>query len=180
MAFMDPGSEPDAPQAPASDAPGPPGQGDSDPPRSPPGGSSPFMAFLGRQQMGPQPTAPGPGDMSQGTVLMTQAHGLLTQALQMFPGQSQQYKDVHRALGVLGRHMSQNAPTAGAQQTNIMDQIRNIAKNTLLQHIMSSGGQGASGGPPGGGGPGGGEAGGGGGPMALPGGPAPSMPFPGA
>ena len=110
--------------------------------------------------------------MAQGTMLMTQAHALLTQALQMFPGDSPQYKDIHRSIGVLGRHMSQTAPTSGVQQTQIGDMLRNIMRHTLLQQIMQKQ-KGGGGGPPGGGG-------GGPPPEAMGGGAQPSMPLPGA
>ena len=110
-------------------------------------------------------------------MLMTQAHGLLTQALQMFPGDSPQYKDIHRSIGVLGRHMSQTAPTAGVQQTQIGDFMRNIMRNALLQQIMQKQKGGGPGGPPGGGG---GPPGGGPPQEAMGGGAQPSTPLPGA
>jgi len=126
--------------------------------------------MLGRQQMGPPVTAPGPGNMAKGMMLVTQAHGLLTQALQMFPVNSPQWKDIHSSLGRLGRHMASGAPEAGAQQTNLLDMIRNVAKNALLQRIMAQ-----KGGSPGGGGGGGPEP----GPGAA-GVPSPATPLPGA
>jgi hypothetical protein len=125
--------------------------------------------MLGRQQMGPPVTAPGPGNMAQGMQLITQAHGLLTQALQMFPAGTPQWKDIHKSLGSIARHMSQGAPEAGAQQTNLLDLIRNVARNALLQKIMSQRSQGQ------GGGGGGGEPG-----PPQPGVPSPAMPLPGA
>jgi hypothetical protein len=167
---FDPGAEPEAeaggsPPPPPGGGGGPPG-GPPSPSGGPPGGG-PILAMLGRQQMGPPVTAPGPGNMAQGMMMLTQAHGLLTQALQMFPAGSPQWKDVHKSLGSLGRHMSQGAPETGAQQTNLMDLLRNVAKNALLQRIMQQ-----RGGSPGGGGnePG----------PGAPGVPSPATPLPGA
>ena len=130
--------------------------------------------MIARQQMGPPVTAPGPGNMAQGMMLVTQAHGLLTQALGMFPGGSPQWKDIHGSLGRLGRHMAQSAPESGAQQTSLMDLFRNVAKNALLQRIMAQ--RGSSPGGAGGGRP---QPGGEPGPGA-PGVPQPAMPLPGA
>jgi hypothetical protein len=127
--------------------------------------------MLGRQQTGPPVTAPGPGNMAQGMTLLTQAHGLMAQALQMFPGGSPQSKDILDSMKRLGRHMSQGAPETGAQQTSIMDLFRNVAKNALLQRIMQSrsqsigGGQQQAGGEPG---------------SAVPGIPSPTTPLPGS
>lgn len=156
---FDPGNEPDS-AAPPDDAGGG-GGGPGGPP--PPGG--PVLAMLGRQQMSPPVTAPGPGNIAQGMLMMTQAHGLMTQALQNFPPGSPQFKDCHRALGLMSKHMAQEAPGAGVQQNNLLDMIKNVAKNALLQKVMAN-----RGGPPG--------QGGGGGPPS--GAPNPSTPLPGA
>jgi hypothetical protein len=111
--------------------------------------------------------------MAQGMMLVTQAHGMLTQALQMFPANSPQWKDIHGSLGRLGRHMAQSAPEAGVQQTGLQDLLRNVIKNALLQRIMSSRSQSGGGGGGGGGQPGG-EPG-----SSVPGVPAPAAPLPG-
>lgn len=155
--------DPEAGQEPES-AP-PPDAGGGPPPGGPPGGG-PILAMLGRQQMSPPITAPGPGNIAQGMQLLTQAHGLMTQALQNFPPGSPQWKDTHQAIGRLARHMSQGAPGAGVQQTQLGDMLKNVVKNALLQKIMQSRSQA----PGGGGGPGG----------SVPGVPSPSTPLPGA
>ena len=162
---FDPSQEPDS--APPPDAGGgPPDAGGGGPPPGPPPGGGPVLAMLGRQQMSPPVTAPGPGNMAQGMQLMTMAHGQLTQALQNFPPGTPQWKDCHKALGMLAKHMAQGAPTAGVQQTSLLDMIRNVGKNMLMQQIMQkqggAGGGGAGGGPP------------------PPGTPSPSVPLPGA
>ena len=94
--------------------------------------------MLGRQQMGSPVTAPGPGNMAEGMKLVTTAHGLLTQALQMFPAGTPQWKDIHKSLGAIGKHMAQSAPEAGAQQTHLGDLLKSVVRNALLQKIMSS------------------------------------------
>jgi hypothetical protein len=109
--------------------------------------------------------------MGQGMMLLTQAHGLMAQALQMFPGGSPQSKDILDSMKRLGRHMAQEAPGAGAQQTGLMDLLRNVVKNAMLQRIMQSRSQSPGGGPqqPGG------EPG-----SAVPGVPTPATPLPGS
>lgn len=161
---FDPGNEPDStPQGPGG--PGAPGGGGA-PPGGPPQGGGPILAMLGKQQTSPPVTAPGPGNMANGMNLMTQAHGLLTQALQNFPPGSPQWKDVHKSLGMIAKHMAQTAPDAGVQQTNLLDMVQRVAKNALLQRIMQQ--KGGGGGEPGGPGSG------------MPGSPNPATPLPGA
>lgn len=126
--------------------------------------------MLGRQQNSPPVTAPGPGNMAQGTLLMTQAHGLLTQALQNFPAGTPQWKDVHKSLGIIAKHMEQSPPAAGVQQTQLGDMLRNVVRNALLQRIMQSRSQSAGGKNGPGGDPG----------SAMAGAPSPSTPLPGA
>lgn len=109
--------------------------------------------------------------MAQGMMLLTQAHGLLTQALPNFPAGTAQWKATHRAIGDLGKHMSQGAPGAGVQQTQLGDMLKSVVRNALMQKIMQSRGGGAPGSP--GASPGGPEGG-------APGAPPPSMPLPGA
>ena len=162
---FDPGSEPDSALPPQDAGPGAGGGGGG--PQGPPPGGGPILAMLGRQQTSPPVTAPGPGNMAHGMMLMTQSHGLLSQAMQNFPPNSPQWKDIHRSLGLLAKHMAQEAPGAGAQQTNLLGLIQNVAKNALLQKIMAQKGPG--------GGPGGGPPPGGGGDV-----PSPSTPLPGA
>lgn len=175
---FDPSAEPDS--APPPDAGGSPDAGGgSPPPGGPPPGGGPILAMLGRQQMSPPVTAPGPGNMAQGMMMLTQAHGLLTQALQNFPAGTPQWKATHRAIGDLGKHMSQDAPGAGVQQTQLGDMLKSVVRNALLQKIMQSRGQGGGPGSPSGGPPSGGGAPPGGGPEQG-GAPPPSMPLPGA
>jgi hypothetical protein len=137
---------------------------------APPGGG-PILAMLGRQQMGSPITAPGPGNMAEGMKLVTTAHGLLTQALQMFPAGTPQWKDIHKSLGSIGKHMAQSAPEAGAQQTHLGDLLKSVVRNALLQKIMSSRNQGQ---------PGAGKHGGMEPDSPMAGIPTPSAPLPGA
>lgn len=71
---------------------------------------------------------------------------MMQQALPSLQPGSPVHRDVLRALQSLSRHMSQGAPTAGVQQTQFKDMLRNVARNALLSNIMNqqqqSGGQG--------------------------------------
>ena len=160
---FDPGNEPDSTPPTGSEGPPPAGAPPGGPPGAPPGGG-PILAMLGKQQ--PPVTAPGPGNMAQGMNLMTKAHGLLTQALSNFPAGSPQWKDCHKSLGMIAKHMAQEAPSASTQQTVLLDMAQNAAKNALLQRIIQSKSQS----PGGGEGPGSGQ----------PGIPSPATPLPGA
>ena len=118
------------------------------------------------------------GNMAQGLMMLKAAVDMLQQALPQLASGSQQHKDAVQAIGRLARHLPQGAPTAGAQQTQLMDLLRSTMRNALMQKLMSQrGGQGGGGGGP----PGTPDGGGGAGP---PGGgdeaPPPSTPLPGA
>jgi hypothetical protein len=125
-----------------------------------------------RQRAAPPVSAPGPGNMAQGLMQLKSAVDLIQQALPMLAAGSQQHRDAVQAVSRLSRHLPQGAPTAGAQQTQIMDLLRSTMRNALMQKLMSQ--RGGQGGPPG-------TPDGGGG--AQPPGdqpPAPSTPLPGA
>lgn len=128
--------------------------------------------------MAPPVSAPGPGNVANGLMMIKTAVDMLQQALPQLAAGSQQHRDVVQAVGRLARHLPQGAPTAGAQQTQLQDLLRSTIRNALMQKLMASkGGQGGQGGPPG---P---PDGGGGGPMPpTDGGDAstPSTPLPGA
>lgn len=104
--------------------------------------------------------------------LIMQAIGLIQQALPGLPPGQQLQQDALKAVTRLSKHIGQGAPTAGVQQTQLQDLLRNVMKNALLQRIMGS--QGQQGRPPG--------AQGSPGPMqaASAGPPMPSTPLPGA
>jgi hypothetical protein len=114
--------------------------------------------------------------------MIMQAVAMLQQALPGFPPGSPMHKDVLNAVSRLSRHASQGQPTAGIQQTQLQDMLRNSIRNALLQRIMSQGGPGGPGGPGGaGGGPMSTPVGGGqGGPQPGAPAPMPSTPMPGA
>jgi hypothetical protein len=75
--------------------------------------------------------------------MLLQAVAMIQQALPgLMPG-TPMHKDALHAATRLSRHANQGAPTAGIQQTQMQDLLRNIVKNALLQRIMSQkGGQG--------------------------------------
>ena len=94
---------------------------------------------------------------------LLQAIKFMQQAQSGLPPGSPLWKDVNNAVGKLGKHLPQGAPTVGVQKTGAMDLIRQIGQGSFLPQIMAMmGGQG------GGGAGGGGQA------------PSPSMPLPGA
>lgn len=167
----------DPSQGPPPDAGG--GGGGGGPPPSaggaPPPGGGPVMAALARQRMAPPISAPGPGDMAGGLMKLKTAVDMLQGALPSLATGSPQHKDVLKAISSLSRHLPQGQPTAGAQQTQLMDLLRSTMRNALMQKLMASkqGGQGGPPGPPDGGGGG-----------AMPPGadqsPPASMPLPGA
>jgi hypothetical protein len=122
--------------------------------------------------MAPPVSAPGPGNMAQGLMQMKMAVDMLQTSLPNLAVGSQQHKDCIKAIQNLSRHLPQGAPTAGTQQTQLMDLLRSTIRNSLLQKMMSQrgGSPGPQGAAP--------DAGGGG----MPGGDqsTPSTPLPGA
>jgi hypothetical protein len=80
--------------------------------------------------------------MAQGMTQVGMAHALLTKALANFPAGSPQWKDVHRALGMLGKHMASGAPGAGVQQTELGDLLRQTLRGAITQRLMGGRGQG--------------------------------------
>jgi hypothetical protein len=124
------------------------------------------MAAFARSRMGPQVSAPGPGNQADSMNLIISAIQTLKQAgLGLQPG-SRIHNDVFRTISQLSRHLGGAAgigPAAGIQQTMLGDQLKRTVQGALLSKIMGQQGQG---GKPGQGGP----------PQA----PMPSTPLPGA
>ena len=106
-------------------------------PSGPPQAGGPILAALSRRQTGPQVSAPGPGDNASSITMVTNALGLLQQALPGLPPGSPVHRDALRALNSLSRHVGQGATTSGVQQTQLQDLLRNTVRNALLQKIMS-------------------------------------------
>jgi hypothetical protein len=90
-------------------------------------------------------SAPGPGDTAHSMTLIMQAVGMIQQALPGLPQGSPIHKDALSAATRLSRHANQGQPTAGVQQTQLQDLLRNVVRNALLQRIM---GQSGNQGPP--------------------------------
>jgi hypothetical protein len=85
--------------------------------------------------------------MAQGIMQMKTAVDMLQACLPNLAAGSQQHRDCVNAIGRLAKHLPQGAPTAGTQQTQLMDLLRSTMRNALMQKIMSQ--RGGQGGPPG-------------------------------
>ena len=127
---------------------GPPGGDPSGGGGPPQAGGGPVLAALARQRMAPPVSAPGPGNMGQGLMQMKTAVDMLQSCLPNLSTGSQQHRDCVQAISRLSRHLPQGAPTAGAQQTQLMDLLRSTMRNALMQKMMQQRG-GGQGGPPG-------------------------------
>lgn len=123
--------------------------------------------------MTPPVSAPGMGNMAQGLMALKNAVDMIQGALSMLPAGSRQHRDALQAVTRLSRHLPQGTPTAGAQQTSIIDLLRGVARNAVLQKLMSQQGQGGQGAM-------GGAMGGSPMPGGMPSPPQPSTPLPGA
>lgn len=73
-----------------------------------------------------------------------QAVDLLQSALPGLMTGSEPHRAVLQAINQLSRHVPQGAPTAGVQQTQLQDMLRNTVRNALLQRVMASQSGGAS------------------------------------
>ena len=113
---------------------GPPGAG---------GPPSPVLAALARARGGAQPTAPGMGTQANSLMQVKQAVDMLQTALPGLGVGSEAHTAVLNALRQLSRHIPQGAPTAGTQQTQLQDMMRNTIRNALLQRVMAQQGGGA-------------------------------------
>jgi hypothetical protein len=69
--------------------------------------------------------------------LLMQAVGMIQQALNGLPPGSPMHRDALQAATRLSRHVQQGQPTAGVQQTQLQDLLRNVIRNALTQRIMS-------------------------------------------
>lgn len=150
---------------------GPGGGTPSGPPAPPPGGG-PIIAALARRQQQPKVSAPGMGDQSNSMAMLMQAVAMIQQALPGLPPGSPMHRDALQAATRLSRHANQGQPTAGLQQTQLQDLLRNVVRNAMLQRIMNQqGNQGPQQAGPAGNSPAGAAS-------AAP--PMPSTPLPGA
>ena len=96
-----------------------------------------MLAAIANRQPGPQVSAAGPGDTAHAMSMLMQAVGLIQMALPGLPPGSPMHKDALQAAQRLSRHANQGAPTAGVQQTQLQDLLKNVVRNAMLQRIMS-------------------------------------------
>ena len=150
--------DPELGQAPGGGPPGPPvgappgGQPPS-PGGGPPGGPGPGLPAFARSRMGPQITAPGPGNMADSMTTLQQAIQLIQQAALGLPPGSPLHRDALKAASQLSRHLggaAGMAPGAGLLKTSLGDRMRNNVRNMMLQRIlgMRQQGPGQGGQPP--------------------------------
>ena len=144
------------------------------PPAGPPGpqGGGPILAALARRRQGPQPSAPGMGNQADALMQLKTAVDMITAALPGLDAGSKPHTQAVNALRQLSRILPQGAPTAGVQQTQLQDLLRNTIRNAIMQRLI--GNQGGAQAPPGAGDTGAGPA----GPTDTA--PMPSTPLPGA
>jgi hypothetical protein len=113
----------------------------------PPQGGGGLLGALRQQQQGPAPSAPGPGNQANAMTMVQNAQLLLEQALPSLQGHPL-YADITRLLGRMSRHMTQSPGTAGAQQTQMTDFIRMMARNAMLAQLRGRMGRGQMGAQP--------------------------------
>lgn len=117
-------------------------------PSQPPG---PGLAAFARSRMGPQVSAPGPGNQADGLNLVIQAINILKQAgMGMQPG-SKIHSDIYKTISTLSRHLGGPAamgPASGIQKTMLGDQLRRTVQNQLLSRVQQMMAQKGGGGQP--------------------------------
>ena len=136
-------------------APGPPQGGGPPPGGAPPGPpqGGGALDFLARSRMGPQVSAPGPGDMAEAMSTLNQAVQLMQHAAMSLPAGSPLHTDALKAVTRISKHLGQTGSSGaggGVQKTAWLDQLRAGIKNMMLGRIQQQMGQGGKGGGPGG------------------------------
>ena len=138
MAFTDSADSAGAPDAGGMPDAGAGGGG----PRPPPPGGGGALAALMQQRAGPQASAPGPGDQGNSLMMLKNAVDMIQAALPGLGAGSKSHAAALSALRSLSRFIPQGSPTAGVQQTQLMDLLRNTVRNALMQKMMQQGGGG--------------------------------------
>jgi hypothetical protein len=88
--------------------------------------------------------------MADGLGKTKTAVDLLQAALSNFEPGSPQHRDILNALRSLSRHLpQQNAGQTGLQETHLMDLLRKMKQNPVMQALSGLLGGGGEGGPPG-------------------------------
>ena len=152
------GADPTQDDASMGQAPDPSGGGGAPPPGGPPapgaGGAQPpgpGMAAFARSRMGPQVSAPGPGNQADSLNLVIQAINILKQAgMGLQPG-DKLHSDVYKTIQNLSKHLGGAGgigPALGVQKTMLGDQMRSTVQNMLLSRIQGMMGGGGKGGAP--------------------------------
>jgi hypothetical protein len=106
------------------------------------------MAAFARSRMGPQVSAPGPGNMADSMNLIIQAINILKQAGMGLPPGDKLHGDVYKTIDRLSKHLGGAGgigPAVGIQKTMLGDQMRRTVQNQLMSRIQSMMGQGPGG-----------------------------------
>ena len=131
---------PDVPGTPLPNVPGDDGGGGSpapQPPTPPTANGGPVVAALMRQRGGPPISAPGPGNQADSMNQLKTAVDMITKALPGLGTGTPIHTAAINALRQLSRHLAQGGPTAGVQQTALMDMLRRTVQGAMLQRVMA-------------------------------------------
>ena len=105
------------------------------------------MAAMARRQGAPGVSAPGPGNTADSMGLLQTAYGLIQQALPGFQAGTPQHTSILRVMQLLSRHMGQGAGTEATQKVQLMDLMREGARNAVQQQMLRMQQQGGNQGP---------------------------------
>lgn len=109
----------------------------------------PILSALQRQAQGPQPSAPGPGNMADSLGKLQIAVDLMEMAKSGFEPETGQYEDILKALENLRKYLPEHGNQSALEETHLMDLLRRGKQNPILQAVSGilGGGQGGGQGP---------------------------------
>lgn len=109
------------------------------------GGQNPVLARLAAMRGGGGGQNPvGPGDQADALLKLKTGVDMLNDSLKGLQVGSEPYNAVAAAIKQLVKHVPQGAPTAGAQQTQLQDLQRQLARRAILQRVLAMQGGGST------------------------------------
>ena len=96
---------------------------------------------MARNKMGPQVSAPGPGNMADSMTLLNQAIQMIQHAALGLPPGSPLHRDALQSASKLSRHLGGTGSFgagAGVQKTAWQDHLRQTIRNMMLSRMHSS------------------------------------------